>query len=111
MSKRTNRLLLEDILATVSKIELYVFGIDKAHFLKDGTTVDAVTRHLQIIGEAAGRLPVEFTDGHPEIEWRNIAGLRNRIVHEYFGVDSELVWEIVRTNLPELKKSLEGLLD
>ena len=110
MSKRPARVLLEDIRIAISKVERYTFGIDKLSFVQDDKTVDAVARNLQIIGEAAARLPAEFTEANPQIEWRKIVGLRHRIVHEYFGVDRELVWEIVQTDILELKQKLQGLL-
>ena len=77
--------------------------------MKDSKTIDAVVRNLQIIGEAANRLPEEFRAHYSEIPWRNIIGLRNRIVHDYIGVDVEIIWQIVEKEIPHLKKQLEGI--
>ncbi len=71
--------------------------------------IDAVTRNLEIMGEAANRLPDEFKESRSDIEWYKIVGLRHRIVHEYFGVDLEIIWEILRKDLPELRKSLSQM--
>ena len=71
--------------------------------------MDAVVRNLEIIGEAASRIPGSFRNFHPDIEWRKIVGLRNRIVHDYFGVDLEIIWEIVQRDVPELRTRIEGL--
>ena len=78
-------------------------------FVHDEKTVDAVVRNLGVIGEAARRLPQAFVDRHPEIPWRRIVGLRNRIVHDYFNVDLDLVWETIRGELPALESELAGL--
>ena len=80
-----------------------------ASLLSDDRTTDSVVRNLEVIGEAANRLPIELRDGHPEIPWRRIVGPRNRIVHDYFEVDLEIVWEILITELPRLKEQLRGL--
>jgi len=106
MSKRSVMLLLEDMLESMDKIERYTRGLSFQQFLSDDKSVDAVVRNLEIIGEAANRLPHDFRAAHPEIEWIQIAGLRHRIVHEYFGVDLNLVWQILSFDLPNLKSKL-----
>jgi uncharacterized protein with HEPN domain len=78
-------------------------------FTKDQKSIDAVVRNLEIMGEAANRLPDEFKESHSEIEWFKIVGLRHRIVHEYFGVDLEIIWQIVQKDLPELCRSLSRI--
>jgi len=110
MSHRPVRQLLEDMLERIGRIQRHVAGLDRDAFLVDDKSSDAVVRNLEVIGEAAGRLPEEFRMRHGEIAWRRIVGLRNRIVHAYFDVDLELVWEIVRVELPELKARLQALL-
>jgi uncharacterized protein with HEPN domain len=109
MSHRPTRLLLDDILDRIMRIERHSAGLDRTAFLNDEKTCDSVIRSLEVIGEAASRLPKEFTAEHAEVPWRRIVGLRNRIVHEYFDVDIELVWEIVHTELPALKTQLRAL--
>ena len=88
------------------KIQRYVAGLDHDTFIKDDKTIDSVVRNLEIIGEAANRLPGDFRAQHHEIEWRKIIGLRNRIVHDYFNIDVEIVWEIIQKDLPNLKSKL-----
>jgi uncharacterized protein with HEPN domain len=109
MSKRSISLLIDDILESVDKIERYTNGMDQESFQADEKTTDAVVRNLEIIGEASNRLPKDFTDAHAEIEWAKINGLRNRIVHEYFGVDLLIIWEILKKDLSAFKKSLMGI--
>src|SRR6266487_3808883 len=106
MSNRASGILLEDIREAMVKIERYTSGMDRARFEGDEKTVDAVVRNLEIIGEAARQLPDEFKQRHSQIEWRKIAGLRNRIVHDYFGLDLEIIWQIIRTDMPALKRDL-----
>jgi uncharacterized protein with HEPN domain len=109
MPKRDSDLLIEDILAAIRKIERYTSGMDQAVFHADEKTVDAVVRNLEIVGEAARQLPEDFVSRYPEVPWRQITGLRNRIVHEYFGLDLELIWQVVLHDLPQLKDQLEGI--
>jgi uncharacterized protein with HEPN domain len=100
---------LEDIRLATRKIERYTEGLDEAAFLAEEKTIDAVVRNLEIIGEATKQLPADFKASHPAIPWGQIAGLRNRIVHEYAGVDLSLVWNIVQTALPELAREIAKL--
>ena len=109
MSKRSLKLLIDDIWESIEKIERYTEGMTLGSFQSDEKTSDAVVRNLEIIGEAAGRLPEEFMDRNSEIEWFKIVGLRNRIVHEYFGVDLEIIWQIIKRDFPAFKKSLKGI--
>ena len=112
MSNRSADLFLADIRESIARIERYTAGLDRAGFEADEKTVDAVVRNLEIIGEAARQLPEDFTQRNPQIEWRKIAGLRNRIVHDYFGLDLEIIWHIVRSDLPALKGNLpRGAMD
>ena len=106
MSKRPADLFLDDIRESIARIERYTVGLERAGFEADEKTVDAVVRNLEIIGEAARQLPEEFTRRNLKIEWRKIAGRRNRIVHDYFGLDLEIIWQIIRSDLPALKREL-----
>ena len=72
-------------------------------------TIDAVVRNLEVLGEAARQMPEDFVAKHPEVPWRTIAGLRNRIVHDYFGLDLEIIWQIISQDLPPLKAQLDAL--
>jgi uncharacterized protein with HEPN domain len=106
MSRRSRPLLVEDILESVEKIERYVSGMDHDTFVGDEKTIDWVVRNLEIIGEAANRLPEDFRAQYPEIKWPQIIGLRHRIVHDYFNVDVEIVWRIIHTDLPVFKSRI-----
>ncbi|MEW6143370.1 MAG: DUF86 domain-containing protein [Chloroflexota bacterium] len=109
MSKRPPHLLIEDIWEAIARIERYVAGMTAKAFLTDDKTSDAVARNLEIIGEAANRLSDNFKQEHQTIEWPKIVGLRHRIVHDYFGIDREIIWQIVREDLPKLKSKLRPL--
>lgn len=102
-------MLIEDIGDSMEKIARYVIGMDLNSFQQDDRTIDAVVRNLEIIGEAANRLSESFKLQYAEIPWRKIVGLRNRIVHEYFGVDVDIVWSILQSDLPALRPAFEKI--
>jgi uncharacterized protein with HEPN domain len=112
MSKRSPQLLLEDIIESAKKILTYTDGLSYEQFLADGRTVDAVIRNFEIIGEAANRLPEEIRDQYPNIDWHRIRGFRNRIVHDYMGIDYNIVWLIkenfLQPMIGEITKILPG---
>jgi uncharacterized protein with HEPN domain len=110
MPKRDPDLLVQDMLEAARKIEFYIAGIEHSSFLLDEKTVDAVVRNLEVLGEAARQLPGNFTSLHSHIPWNIISGLRNRIVHDYFGLDIEIIWQIIQNDLPPLKDQLEKLV-
>jgi uncharacterized protein with HEPN domain len=109
MSKRTPELLIEDVLEAAKKIRAYTKGLSLDKFVHDEKTIDAVIRNFEIIGEASNRLPDEYRAKHPEIEWDRIIGFRNRIVHDYFGIDHSIVWNIIQKYIPDLIKALGSL--
>lgn len=106
MSKRSTDLLIDDILDSGQKILDYTLGLTLEQFSADSKTVDAVIRNFEIIGEAANRLPEDFKETHSEIDWHKIRGFRNRIVHDYFGIDYSIVWVIKETFLPIMIEQL-----
>ncbi|MBI1781581.1 MAG: DUF86 domain-containing protein [Sphingobacteriales bacterium] len=110
MSERETALLLEDILEASRKILTYTGGMEYDNFIADEKTIDAVVRNFEIIGEAANRIPEAFKLLHPEIEWRGIIGFRNRIIHEYFGIDYAILWKIKQENIPTLHDFIEQAL-
>ncbi|BBL82788.1 DUF86 domain-containing protein [Thermus thermophilus] len=110
MSKRDARLLLQDMLESLEKIDRYTAGLTFERFAQDDRTVDAVVRNLEVIGEAARQIPSEVRERYPEVPWRRVIGLRNVVVHEYFAVDVEIVWTVVRQSLPELKEALRRMM-
>jgi uncharacterized protein with HEPN domain len=111
MSKRPVAILVEDIWEAIEKIERYIGDMPLEAFLSDEKTADAIVRNLEIIGEAASRLPKHFKEQHSAIEWRKIVGLRHRIVHEYFGVDLYIIWQILKNDLMVFKEKLRPIRD
>ena len=109
MSNRTPILLIEDIIDSGNKILDYTNNLSFDDFINDSKTIDAVIRNFEIIGEAANRLPDNYKDNHPTIDWHRIRGFRNRIVHDYFGIDYTIVWEIKNLFLPDLITKLKAL--
>ena len=107
---RDFKVYLEDILESVQKIESYTKGFSKEAFQADPKTVDAVVRNLEIIGEAIKKIPAEVRTNYPGIEWRKIAGLRDILAHEYFGVDVEIIWDLVANKLRPLVEEIRGIL-
>ncbi len=108
MSKRSNSILIDDIKESCEKIFRYTDGLSFEQYESDSKTIDAVIRNFEIIGEAANRLSEDLKDKYPWIDWHKIRGFRNRIVHDYAGVDHEIVWKIIKDFLPmvlsEIKK-------
>ncbi|MHA8104152.1 HepT-like ribonuclease domain-containing protein [Aquirufa nivalisilvae] len=111
MSKREPKLLLLDILASIEKIQLYTSEHTFDTFLEDSKTRDAVIRNFEIIGEAANRLPEEFKDSNEGINWFRIRGFRNRIVHDYMGIDFQIVWTIIDKDLKKLAEDIQAIVD
>lgn len=107
---RDHRFYLDDIIGAVDRIQSYVEGLDFTGFAADQRTVDAVVRNREIIGEAARSLPNEGKNSIPEPDWRKIVGLRNLLLHEYFGVSTRVVWDIVQTKLDPLRVACRNAL-
>lgn len=101
---------MEDILDCVNKIENYASGLTLAQFVKDDKTIDAVVRNFGIIGEAANRIPNDIKEKYKEIDWSIIIDLRNRVIHDYFGVDLEIIWYIIENELGDLKEKLKKVI-
>lgn len=96
---------LDDILEAIRKIESYTKGLSYADFSKSEMAVDAVVRNLEIVGEAVKGLPAEIKRSYPEEEWKKIAGLRDILIHAYFGIDTKILWDVVINKMPKLKVS------
>ncbi len=110
MSKRDNYLLLQDICEACDKIEAYTSEMSFNEFLSDDKTKDAVIRNFEIIGEAANRLSEKVLLQNLSLNKQQIIGLRNRLIHAYFGVDYQILWNIIKHNLPVLKQEIERLV-
>ncbi len=104
---RDSKLYLDDILESINRIFTYVAGMNFDSFSEDQKTVDAVVRNLEIIGEAARHLPIDVKNSMPDIQWNKIVALRNILTHEYFGINRQIVWDVVQTKLAALKTSCE----
>lgn len=102
MPKRDTAILVQDIYTALERISAYIHGMDAENFLNDQKTIDAVTRNLEIVGEAARQMDDEARKLYPDIPWPRIVGLRHRIVHDYFGVDTSLIWGIASRDAVEL---------
>ena len=110
MSERSYRVFAEDILEAMDKIERYIASLTYQVFAQNEMIVDAVIRNLEIIGEASRNIPEDVKGRHPHIPWRRMIGLRNLIIHQYFGVDLDIIWEIISKNLPETKPMIIEML-
>jgi uncharacterized protein with HEPN domain len=110
MSKRESKLLLGDILDSITKIKSYTAGYSFESFINDTKTSDAVIRNFEIIGEASNRLPEEVRDKHQQVNWFRIRGFRNRIVHDYMGVDYTIVWQIIENDLDSLYDEVSKII-
>lgn len=103
---RHERLRILDILGAIDKISSYVEGMNYEDFLSDHKTQDAVVRNIEIIGEAVRSLPADFTERHTEVPWGEIVAMRNVIVHQYFGILPDVVWDVIKNELPALQSQI-----
>lgn len=109
MANKDNSIFLEHILESIKAIKLYVKGVDKHSFSKSTEKQDSIIRRLEIIGEAVRKLDKEFKSKYNKIEWANIAGMRDILIHDYFGVDINLVWNTVKKDIPKLEKYIKEI--
>jgi len=103
-------LYLTHVLESIELASAYVEGVDFQRFSESQQLQDAVIRRVEIIGEAVKNLPAEIRDAAPDVPWRRIAGMRDKIVHDYMGVDIELIWAVVQRDLPRLARDVRGLV-
>jgi len=110
-NERSYKMYLEDIQLAMSRIAEYIEGFDFGRFKKDYKTVDAVIRNFEIIGEAAKRVDDRIKQKYPDVPWEEMYYLRNRVSHEYFGVDYEIIWDVAANHLPTNKIQIDEILD
>ncbi len=111
MKKRDYKLYLKDILDAIAKIEDYTKDLSFEEFLKNNLVVDAVVRNFEILGEASKNISEEVKSQYPDIPWKEMAGMRDKIIHEYFGIDLEIVWKTAKIRLPQLRSLLKDIYD
>ena len=107
---RDYEIYLEDIRDAIDKVKRYTEGLSLEAFESDEKTIDAVVRNLEIVGEAVKMIPDTIRLAHPDIEWKKIAGLRDILAHQYFGIDIEIIWDILQNKLPALEKEIKEIL-
>ena len=110
MPPREWKLRISDILDSIAAIQEYVRGMDYQTFEQDPKTIDAVVRRFTVIGEAAMNIPTEVTDNYPKVPWRHMRDMRNIVVHAYFGVKTEVLWDTVWNDLPPLIPALKDII-
>jgi uncharacterized protein with HEPN domain len=110
MSERSDKELLQDIKEAASRIKSYTAKISYETFLSDTKTQDAVVRNLEIIGEASKKLSTQFKKKHPGIPWQKISGMRDRLIHDYSGVNLDIVWTVTDEELPSLSAKITKIL-
>lgn len=108
---RDYRLYLKDILEALESIEAFVQGMSQKDFESDDKTSSAVMRKFEIVGEATKQLPSEIRQKYPEVPWGDMAGMRDRLIHGYFGVDYEVVWRTIKERIPKVKPQIKRILE
>ena len=108
--KKDPKIFLHHILESMMEIENHIRDISEEVFSRDVKTQDAVVRRIEIIGEATKNLPTSFKEEHPEVELREIAGMRDKLIHHYFGIKMDAVWKTSKEDIPKLKKQITKIL-
>jgi uncharacterized protein with HEPN domain len=108
---RDYRDYIQDILDSIDEIENFIEGMKFEEFVKDKKTINAVTRSVEVIGEAAKKIPKSIRNKYPTIPWKKISGMRDKLIHEYFGIDLEILWKVARDNIPPLRLTIKNILE
>ena len=101
---------IEDMTGSIRDIEIFIKGMDFSSFVKDKKTVNAVLRSLEIMGEAAKKVPTDFREKYKQVDWKGMAGMRDRLIHEYDTVDYDAVWKVVTKEVPPLRQQIEKII-
>ena len=107
---RPHLLYLHEIVESIEKIQRYIKGLSYDEFCESEIVIDAVLRNLEVIGEAGTKVPKEVQEAYPQVPWRLMKGMRNILIHEYFGVDLEIVWKTIQESLPDLQVTIQKAL-
>ena len=110
MMEKDYRDYVQDILVSIDEIYVFLGQMSREEFLNDKKTVKAVLRNLEIAGEAAKKMPPSLRDKYPDIPWKKMAGLRDKLIHEYFGVDLEIIWQLIKEELPGILHPVQEML-
>lgn len=111
MNNRDVKDYLQDIIDTINITEEFIIDFDFLKFEDDQKTIFAVTRSIEIIGEASKQVPQSIKDDYPEIPWKEIAGMRDKVIHQYFGINIKILWNTARQELPQLKPKIQKILN
>ena len=111
MRKRDYRDCLQDIIESINDIEVFTKDMSFEDFAKDRKTMNAVIRSIEVIGEATKKIPMSIRGEHPSIPWKKMAGMRDKMIHEYFGIDIEILWKSAKDELPPLKSLIQNVLE
>ena len=109
--ERSWRLYIQDMIEFGEKVLSYTDGLDQEAFTAETLVYDAALRNMELIGEAATHIPAEVREAHPEIQWRRVIATRNRLAHGYSGIDDDIIWDIIQTDVPKLLPALQNLLN